>query len=145
MKNLNTLKKAELIEMVKELQAKVEELTRVPEPETKPEETASKKKRENIMKKHEDIMNNHRVIGKPMSEDQLRAVLKQVAYYDITLTEDFCTLTVVEASELIKAISNRIRHGQVVKRKGHYDPDALYQKFMEKYPEAYDNIINRNL
>ena len=35
MKNLNTMKKAELIEMVKELQAKVEELTRVAEPEEK--------------------------------------------------------------------------------------------------------------
>lgn len=139
MKNLNTMKKAELIEMVKELQAKVEELTRVPEPEVKqPAETTPNKK-------HEDIMSNHRVIGKPMSEDQLRAVLKQVAYYEITLPENFCTFTVVQVSELIQSLSAMIKQGQVVKRKGHYNPDDLYQRFLQKYPEAYDNIVNRNM
>ena len=201
MKNLNTMKKAELIEMVKELQAKVEELTRVPEPEEKQysvdyvewleyrtkelelqlkyyearysdevedmlddlttseltfrdEELLKKattlegtEKAEDAAhnKKHEDIMSNHRVIGKPMSDDQLRAVLKQVAYYEITLPENFCTFTVVQVSELIQTLSTMIKQGEVVKRKGHYNPDDLYQRFLQKYPEACDNIVNRNM
>ena len=139
MKNLNTLKKAELIEMVKELQAKVEELTRVPEPEVKqPAETT-------LNKKHEDIMTNHRVVGKPMSEGQLRAVLQTVAYYEVTLTAEFPSFDVQQASTLIQVLSAKIKSGDIIKRAGHYNVDELHAKFIEKYPEAYTNIINRNL
>jgi hypothetical protein len=138
MKNLNTLKKAELIEMVKELQAKVEELTRVPEPEAKPEEKT-------LSKKHEDIMTNHKVVGKPMSESQLRAILKTVAYYEVSLTDSFPSFDVQQASELIQVLSDKIKGGAIAKRIGHYNVDELYDKFIHKYPEAYANIMNRNL
>jgi hypothetical protein len=92
------------------------------------------------MTKHDSIMANRKVIGKPMSYKQLEYILKLIAQYDINLPQLGTYLTVQEASNII----THIKEVMPQKRIKPYNPDDLMEAFINKYPEAYSNIINRD-
>lgn len=97
------------------------------------------------MTKHDSIMTNRKVIGKPMSYEQLEYILKLIAQYDINLPQLGTYLTVQEASNIIVYVKEMVGTQRIYRRIKPYNPDDLMQAFINKYPEVYNNIINRSL
>lgn len=97
-----------------------------------------------FQKTFEEIANNPRTIGKAMSEGQLRALIKFTSIYEITL-EIPVDATVSWASDKIQALDKQIKSGVVKARAKKYNPEELLKKYIEKHPDVYENIVNRNL
>lgn len=189
MKNLNTMKKAELIDLINELVAKNEqqcsveksalserdkvvkelaelhqrfheyceaEKLRISKLNKKIEElnTANldlKKLLEEYeaannkyKKTSEEIASNSRAVKKAMSEKQLKALINITASYEVTLNiPDGATVS--WASNEIQNLNSKIHTGTVKARAQQYNPEELLKKFIDKYPEIYADVINRNL
>ena len=97
-----------------------------------------------FQKTFEEIAHNPRTVGKVMSEGQLRALMKFVSIYEITI-EIPVGATVSWASDKIQSLDKQIKSGVVKARPKKYNPEELLKKYIEKHPEVYQNIVNRNL
>lgn len=95
-------------------------------------------------KTSEEIASNSRAIKKAMSEKQLKALINITASYEVTLSiPDGATVS--WASNEIQNLNSKIHTGTVKARAQQYNPEELLKKFIDKYPEVYADIINRNL
>ena len=93
---------------------------------------------------HDDIAKKEKLHKKPMSQSQLRAILKIVAVYDVKLPS-LSHLNTIQASEKIQQLLAAVKDKRIVKRAKLYKWEDLEQAFMDKYPEAFANIMNRDL
>ena len=88
---------------------------------------------------HEAICTNPKVQQKILSDKQLELLLKFTAKYEFVLP---CRIiSVVEASALI----NNIIENPPKLREKPYSYDKLLQGFIDKYPEIYYEVMQRNL
>jgi hypothetical protein len=94
---------------------------------------------------HESIITNPKVKGKPMSFNQLDAIFKIVAKYDVRVDELGSCMTVVQASDLIKKLYDAKNSGKLKLREKPFPFHILLQAFMDKYPNAYTQIIMRDV
>lgn len=97
------------------------------------------------MTKYESISTNRKVNGKPMSSNQLETIIKIVAVYDTKVTAIGTYLTVTQANELINGLIMSIHNNTLTKRTKPYKWEDLFISFMIKYPEIYNNILDRDL
>ena len=97
-----------------------------------------------FQKTFEEIASNPRTIGKAMSEGQLRALIKFTSIYEITLKIP-TDATVSWASGKIQELDKQIKSGALKARAKKYNPEELLKKYIEKHPDVYENIVNRNL
>lgn len=90
------------------------------------------------------IATNYKVVGKPLSMSQLEVILSIIAVYDVK-----CCLegyfTVQSASNLITDLMNAIKEGKIQKRPKPYLPSSLMSAYINKYPDQYKQIIDRDL
>lgn len=95
------------------------------------------------IKKYEDIMKNKKAVNNVFTTKQLEVIMKYLSNYDFPF--EARVYTVAEASEIIKNLIYDARCGKLKRRPKNkrFNPDVLYFKFIEKYPEIYDEIISR--
>ena len=98
----------------------------------------------NIQQKYENIQKNRKIHAKPMSEAQLKTILKFIAKYDMKFDLDRF-VSVIEANEIIMSLSNQASLGKLKKRVKPYNPVDLFIKYIDKYPHHFKEILKREL
>lgn len=152
-KDFKGTKKAELIELYKELygryfclqtelrEAKAE-LKKLKQAEAKAKKMPIKKHEHDASKAYAQINNNHKVVGKPMTATQLKTILSFMAERDY----GFSTAELIGKSALwANALINKMVQTKSIipKRVKPYDPEEIYNRFIRKYPEWYKEVITK--
>ena len=146
-KDFKGTKKAELVELYKELygryfcqetelrEAKTElKKLRQAQAAATNKKVAVRQYAHDASKAFERINHNHQVIGKPMTATQLRTILSFMAERDY----GFSTTELIGKSALwANALINKMvqTKGSIPKRVKPYNPEELYGRFIQKYPE----------
>ena len=151
-KDFKVTKKAELIELYKELYNKYfcmqtelaeakSELKKLRQAEAARAEKKATPKQyaHDASKAFERINKNTRVVGKPMTATQLKLILTMMSERDYGFgTEVLVNKTTIWANALInKMIKEKSKYP---KRTQRYNPEDLYDRFIRKYPEWYKEV-----
>ena len=151
-KDFKGTKKAELIELYKELYSEYfcqqtelleakSELKKLRQAEAARAEkkTTPKQYAHDASKAFKSISNNHKVAGKPMTATQLKTILSFMAERDYGFsTSELIGKSVLWANALInKMVQTK---GSIPKRVKPYNPEEIYNRFISKYPEWYKEV-----
>ena len=144
--------KAELIEVYKELynryfcmQTELHEVKyelrtlRQEQAAAADKKTAPKQYAHDASKAFKSINDNCRVVGKPMTATQLKTILSFMAERDYGFsTSELIGKSVLWANALInKMIKEKAKYPKRLQR---YNPEELYTRFIQKYPEWYKEV-----
>jgi hypothetical protein len=94
------------------------------------------------LKEAKSIAQNTKVVGKIMTEAQLRTLLNIVAVFDTRISFEG-NWTVQDASALITGLMNRIKAKKIEKRAVPYLPSSMLAQFIKKYPDQWLQIKSR--
>lgn len=95
-------------------------------------------------KKHQKILDNElKLRGKILTMGQLELLIKLCAQYEFHMPTT--TISTLDANRLIDNVLRGKKTNELPKREKPFNPDQLLIAYMRKYPNVYDEVLNRDV